>query len=343
MSTIGTTRRSRRGSVRWVAGALAFGSIVVAPAAWSQSQGQPGGPQGYGAPPGAQAPPGYAPPPGMQPPPGYGPPPGQGSSPPGYGAPPPSGRGGALPGWGPPPGSGGQAGTGAPPGYGPPPGGPGGSGAPGFGGPTGPGGPGMGGQPPGGPAGGGAAEALARWERQDMGVSPPRSLHTGAMHGPTPNQIPGGQVITTLGLVPLMQGTQGVRALVFDVLGAQQRLPGAIPAVPAAQPGSFRDDVQQQFGRMLQQATQGNREVPLVFYCQGPQCWMSYNAALRAINLGYRNVLWYRGGLEAWQHAGLPFDTGMGTGPGGPGGPGGQGGPGGFGGQGGPPPGGFTR
>ena len=29
------------------------------------------------------------------------------------------------------------------------------------------------------------------------------------------------------------------------------------------------------------------------------------NAALRAINLGYKQVLWYRGGIEAWQKAGL--------------------------------------
>ena len=26
-----------------------------------------------------------------------------------------------------------------------------------------------------------------------------------------------------------------------------------------------------------------------------------------AIALGYRNVLWYRGGLEAWNHAQIPF------------------------------------
>ena len=33
---------------------------------------------------------------------------------------------------------------------------------------------------------------------------------------------------------------------------------------------------------------------------------MSYNAALRAINAGYTNVKWYRGGIEAWKAAGLP-------------------------------------
>jgi 3-mercaptopyruvate sulfurtransferase SseA len=45
---------------------------------------------------------------------------------------------------------------------------------------------------------------------------------------------------------------------------------------------------------------------------------MSYNAALRAINLGYTNVLWYRGGIEAWQQAGLPVQPAQQFGQGGP-------------------------
>ena len=147
-----------------------------------------------------------------------------------------------------------------------------------------------------------------QWERQDMGVRASNSLHEGSMHGPTPNQIPGGQVITTKGLVPLLQ--QGVPVFVFDVLGSGQSLPNAIPAAAAAQAGSFEDETQQRFGQMLQQVTRGNNEAALVFYCAGPQCWMSYNASLRAIQLGYRNVLWYRGGVEAWQRAGLQLASG---------------------------------
>ncbi len=147
-------------------------------------------------------------------------------------------------------------------------------------------------------------DALMNWERQDMGVRASAELHGGAPHGPTPNTIPGGQVITTKGLLPLLQ-QQGLGTVVFDALGAQQSLPNAVPAAWAAQAGSFDDPVQQQMAQMLRQLTRGNNAVPLVFYCGGPQCWMSYNAALRAIRLGYRNVLWYRGGLEAWQRAGL--------------------------------------
>jgi len=153
--------------------------------------------------------------------------------------------------------------------------------------------------------GGGTLDALMAWERQDMGVRPTRELHNGAMHGPTPNQIPGGQVITTKGLLPLLQ--QGIPVHVFDVLGTAQTLPNAISAVRASEPGSFNDQTQQELAQMLQQVTRGNASAPLVFYCQGPQCWMSYNAALRAIALGYKNVLWYRGGMEAWNQAGQQF------------------------------------
>jgi PQQ-dependent catabolism-associated CXXCW motif protein len=151
------------------------------------------------------------------------------------------------------------------------------------------------------------SDASAAQERRDDGVAPIDALHNGPMHGPTPASIPGGQVITTKGLVALVQGRQ-VPFLLFDVLGRPERLPGAIPAVAAAQPGHFQDEVQRGFGDFLAQATRGDKRLPLVFYCQSTHCWMSYNAALRAIHMGYRNVLWYRGGLEAWQAQGLALE-----------------------------------
>ena len=142
-------------------------------------------------------------------------------------------------------------------------------------------------------------------ERQDFGVAPTAQLHAGQMHGPTPASIPGGQLITTKGLVELLRGGQ-VPVLVLDVLGGAEAIQGAQYAGPASQPGAFNDQTQQQFGQYLQQATNGNKEQPIVTYCLSTQCWMSYNAALRAINLGYTNVLWYRGGIEAWKQAGMP-------------------------------------
>ena len=44
----------------------------------------------------------------------------------------------------------------------------------------------------------------------------------------------------------------------------------------------------------------------LVFYCLA-DCWMSWNAAKRALSLGYSNVAWYREGTDGWRAAGLPL------------------------------------
>lgn len=152
-------------------------------------------------------------------------------------------------------------------------------------------------------AGGTDLDKLMAVERQDFGVKATSDLHSGAMHAPTPNSIPGGQIITTKGLVALL-GNQQLGARLFDILGGAEMIPGAIPAVPASQGGSFTDQTQQEFGQFLQQVTRGNKQTPLVFYCLSSHCWMSYNASLRAINMGYQNVLWYRGGIEAWKAGG---------------------------------------
>ncbi|WP_420558527.1 GYF domain-containing protein [Roseovarius sp.] len=153
------------------------------------------------------------------------------------------------------------------------------------------------------PTGNPQLDALAEQERRDMGVPATNQLHSGAMHGPTPNSIPGGQLITTKGLTEMVQ--RQMTFALFDVLGSNETLPGAINAVGAAQAGSFQDQTQQQMGQFLTQLTQGKTDTPLVFYCLSVECWMSYNASLRAINLGYTNVLWYRGGIEAWKAAGF--------------------------------------
>lgn len=145
-------------------------------------------------------------------------------------------------------------------------------------------------------------------ETQDLGVAPTTQLHSGAMHGPTPTKIPGGLVVTTEALfMTLQQNPQSL--MIFDVLNGPEYLPGATAAAPASAPGNFNDQTQNEFGQFLQQVTNGNKNQALVFYCQSTQCWMSYNAALRAINMGFTQVLWYRGGIEAWKMAGLPVQS----------------------------------
>jgi len=148
--------------------------------------------------------------------------------------------------------------------------------------------------------------AGASGEAQDFGVPATSRLRpSDQLGGPTPTSIPGGRVITTQALAGALRAGQG-QVLLLHAYASPQHLPGAVAVVPAAQGGQFDDDVQRGFGQYLRQATGGDTSRMLVVYCGGPQCWGSYNAALRAIQLGYRNVHWYRGGLQAWQQAGLP-------------------------------------
>jgi PQQ-dependent catabolism-associated CXXCW motif protein len=50
----------------------------------------------------------------------------------------------------------------------------------------------------------------------------------------------------------------------------------------------------------------GDKARQLVFYCLA-DCWMSWNAAKRALSYGYRNVAWYPEGTDGWQRAKLPL------------------------------------
>jgi PQQ-dependent catabolism-associated CXXCW motif protein len=60
------------------------------------------------------------------------------------------------------------------------------------------------------------------------------------------------------------------------------------------------------FSKGLETATNGDRARVLVLYCLA-DCWMSWNAARRALSLGYSNVAWYREGTDGWLAAGLPL------------------------------------
>lgn len=123
------------------------------------------------------------------------------------------------------------------------------------------------------------------------------------MHAPTPTSIPGGELISTAELHRML--SEGRPVLLIDVLGAATTIPGAVAEPALGQGGSFNDQVQHYLADGLRRVIGGRTDVPIVYFCGGIQCWLSYNAALRTIALGHTNVKWYRGGLEAWAGAGL--------------------------------------
>ncbi|MBV8030030.1 MAG: sulfurtransferase [Betaproteobacteria bacterium] len=144
-------------------------------------------------------------------------------------------------------------------------------------------------------------------EDEDLGVPATSELRAGEHAAPTPIQIPGARTISTAVLRRLMQAGGAEAPILLDVLGEGNRhltIPGAIWVPGAGEGQGFDDAIQPALARFLQAATKGDRARPIVFFCASARCWLSYNAALRAVRLGYTQVLWYRGGIQSWGQGG---------------------------------------
>lgn len=60
---------------------------------------------------------------------------------------------------------------------------------------------------------------------------------------------------------------------------------------------------------MQREALEGvcpNKGAPIVFYCNGERCLRSSDAVRKAMEWGYRNVFWFRGGWKEWTDKRLP-------------------------------------
>ena len=135
---------------------------------------------------------------------------------------------------------------------------------------------------------------------------------------PVPCTLSGAAVLTTQQLRVLLDGP--APPLLVDVLPSPRRphglsedalwqpveranIPGSVwlpntgfGVLPVEEEAYLRDS--------LQHLTGGDRTVPLVFYCEA-DCWMSWNAARRALAWGYSTVMWYPDGTDGWSEAGL--------------------------------------
>ncbi len=143
-------------------------------------------------------------------------------------------------------------------------------------------------------------------EDRDWKVAPTTELRTAGYHAPTPRTIPGGRVVRTADLKAMREG--GPQPYLIDVLGgdAHRTIAGAF-WLAGAGAGDMNADEARRFLDAVAKFAGGDRNRPIVFFCADSECWLSYNAALRAVAAGYTNIMWYRGGLAAWFHAGLPM------------------------------------
>ena len=137
--------------------------------------------------------------------------------------------------------------------------------------------------------------------------------------GEVPDTLQGATVVHTAELARLIASEHPI---LIDVLPAPAPPADARPGLPRMPlphqdiagsvwlpdigRGALLPDVEARFRARLARLTGGHMSVPVAFYCL-QHCWMSWNAARRAVLLGYRNVLWYPDGVDGWQAAGLPM------------------------------------
>jgi PQQ-dependent catabolism-associated CXXCW motif protein len=141
------------------------------------------------------------------------------------------------------------------------------------------------------------------YEDKDWQVQPTATPKQAPYHGPTPTSIPGARVIRTLELEALL--ARNDKVVVIDVLDSRTRttVPGAYWL--AGSGGRLFAAEKSRFAAALEKLTGGDRDRPLVFLCVSSECWLSYNASLYALEAGYKDVIWYRGGTDAWGAASL--------------------------------------
>jgi PQQ-dependent catabolism-associated CXXCW motif protein len=149
--------------------------------------------------------------------------------------------------------------------------------------------------------------------------SEPDSYRQSDYRAPTPATLKGARVLTTDEAAAMWRAGE---AAFIDVLPQAPRPKNLAPDVvwrdkprsdipgslwlPDTGYGELAPIMIDYFRRGLDKALGGGKR-PLVFYCL-KDCWMSWNAAKRALALGYTNVDWYPEGSDGWAAAGLPVE-----------------------------------
>jgi PQQ-dependent catabolism-associated CXXCW motif protein len=147
----------------------------------------------------------------------------------------------------------------------------------------------------------------------------PDTYRTDNYRAPVPSTLKGGRVLTTDEAETIWRGGS---AAFIDVLphpprpnlpagtvwreAPRHNIPGSI-WLPDTGYGELADSTEDYLRRGLTRASAGDLGKLLVFYCQA-NCWMSWNAAKRALSYGYSNVAWYPDGTDGWEGADLPVE-----------------------------------
>ena len=83
--------------------------------------------------------------------------------------------------------------------------------------------------------------------------------------------------------------------------------PGAL-WLPNVGYGAIAEETAEYFRHGLETATGGDKDRAVVIFCLA-ECWMSWNAAKRALDYGYSRVIWMPDGTDAWIAHDYPIEA----------------------------------
>jgi len=125
----------------------------------------------------------------------------------------------------------------------------------------------------------------------------------------TPETLPGASIVTAEQAYKLM--AQGVP--LFDVRPPAHRRNGFIPgsvSVPYELNSPKEVDYDDSVDHFDLSKLPKDKNAPMIFQCNGAECWFSYKASRYLVKRGYQRVYWFRTGLPAWKAAGYPVKQG---------------------------------
>jgi adenylate cyclase len=150
----------------------------------------------------------------------------------------------------------------------------------------------------------------------DEDVAPGLAITAGVqanpLNAPTPRGAPGVSVIRTFELAALIDRQSGggdAQPLLLSTMCTfclDIAFPGSIHVPQSLRHEPMTDEQRGALKAWLAPLLDGNLGRRLITISWNAERWHGRNLALELVALGYPNVSWYRGGLEAWDAAGLP-------------------------------------
>ena len=153
--------------------------------------------------------------------------------------------------------------------------------------------------------------ALFAAEAADFGVAPSRVISTSQVSDRAmlalPTMVPSVDTLTTVQLDAFIKSHPNAVLVDAIVAATHKTVPGAywMPELGQVTLGQFELN---KIEGTMREATGGDRSRPvIVFERSSTFGWFGYHGVLRLLGMGYSNIYWYRGGIDAWHDAQFPL------------------------------------